>query len=439
MKITFVRPNLSDSPAGDAMEPLVFALLAGLTPPDIELALQDDRIEPLDFDAPTDLVAMTVETYTARRAYQIAAEFRWRGVPVVMGGYHPTFLPDEARRHADAVVIGEAEGVWPQLVREARAGRLQPVYHQPDLRPLTGPPLDRRIFAGKRYAPLHLVQTGRGCRFACDFCSIHAFYGVNVRPRPIESVAAEIAALPGKLFLLVDDNLFTDPTRLEALCRALSPLKIRWACQISLDIAAHDHLLDLMAHSGCLLALVGFESLDERNLTLMKKRWNLKHHDYAVAVQKFRDRGIMLVGTFVFGYDHDTPAAFDISLDFAIRAKFCLAHFNPLTPTPGAALYDRLQREGRLIFDRWWLDPAFHYGQATFHPKGMTAAQLTAGCFRARREFNRYSAIARRACDLSANCHSPAHLYTFLATNWVSRREIYRKQGLSLGAARSTA
>ena len=142
---------------------------------------------------------------------------------------------------------------------------------------------------------------------------------------------------------------------------------------------------------------------------------------------------MMICGTFVFGYDHDTVDSFDLTLEFALRSKFCLAHFNPLTPTPGAKLYDRLQAEDRLIYDRWWLDPTFKYGQATFHPRGMTAGELTAGCFRARREFNTYSAMFKRACDLKANCRNFYHLYAFLAANLISRKEIYRKQGLRLG------
>jgi radical SAM superfamily enzyme YgiQ (UPF0313 family) len=433
MKITFIRPHLNNKRAADAMESLVFAILAGLTPPDVELTLFDDRIEPIPYDHPTDLVAMTVETYTARRAYQIAACFRQRGVPVVMGGYHPTLLPEEALQFADAVVIGDAEGIWPRVVQDAQTGRLQSLYWQQALPPLDGLKLERSIFQGKRYAPISLVQFGRGCRYACDFCSIHAFYGSHVRQRPVNEVAAEIESLERKFVLLVDDNLFTNVAQAEALFRALIPLNIHWACQISLDIASNTHLLDLMARSGCLIALIGFESLDERNLAQMKKKWNLKHNDYATAIQKFRDRGMMTCGTFVFGYDHDTVASFDLTLEFALRSKFCLAHFNPLTPTPGAKLYTRLQAEDRLIYDRWWLDPNFRYGQATFHPRGMTADELTGGCFRARREFNRYSAIFKRGCDLKANCHSPLHLYAFLASNLISRKEIYRKQGLRLG------
>jgi radical SAM superfamily enzyme YgiQ (UPF0313 family) len=277
------------------------------------------------------------------------------------------------------------------------------------------------------------VQFGRGCRYACDFCSIHAFYGPHVRQRPVNEVVAEIESLDRKFVLLVDDNLFSDVAQAEALFHALIPLNIRWACQISIDIASNTRLLDLMARSGCLIVLIGFESLDERNLAQMKKKWNLKHDDYATAIQKFRERGIMICGTFVFGYDQDTADSFNHTLEFALRSKLCLAHFNPLTPTPGAKLYAKLEAENRLIYDHWWLDPNFRYGQATFHPRGMTADELTEGCFHARCEFNRYSAIFKRSCDLKANCHSPLHLYAFLASNLVSRKEIHRKQGLQLG------
>lgn len=433
MKITFIRPNISPMPASDAMEPLVFALLAGLTPPEVELAFYDDRLESIPYAEPTGLVALTVETYTARRAYQIAARFRQQGVPVVLGGYHPTLLPEEALQHADAVVCGDGEELWPQVVADAQRGRLQRVYRARRPPALTGLTLDRRIFAGKRYAPIGLVQYGRGCRYACDFCSVHAFYGNDLRQRPVREVVAEIEAHYRQLIFLVDDNLFTSPAKTEELLRALIPLRIRWVCQTSIDLAANPRLLDLMARSGCLAVLIGFESLDQRNLAQMKKGWNLKQSDYGTAVQRFRERGIMIYGTFIFGYDYDTVDSFDRCLEFALGANFCLANFNPLTPTPGTGLYDRLRRAGRLLYDCWWLDPAYRYGQATFRPRGMTADELTAGCFRARRQFNTYGSILKRAFDFQANCRDRHHLYAFLAGNFITRREIYRKQGVTLG------
>ncbi|MEM7029364.1 MAG: radical SAM protein [Chloroflexota bacterium] len=434
MKITFIRPNMNDRRSSDAMEPLVFAILAGLTPSDVETVLYDERLEPLPFDEATDLVAITVETYNARRAYQIAAEFRSRGVPVVMGGYHVTFLPDEALAHADAIVIGDAEGLWEQVVADAKRGHLKRCYEQNDYPPLINRWPNRSIFRGKRYAPATLVQYGRGCRFACEFCSIHAFYGTNLRQRPVDEVVAEIESTNRKHIFLVDDNIFVDIPKAKALFQALIPLNIRWSCQVSIDVARDDDLMRLLEKSGCTTAVIGFESLNEANLAQMKKKWNLKHHDYATSIQKFRDHGVMIYGTFVFGYDQDTIDSFDISLEFAIRSNFYLSNFNPLTPMPGAKLYDRLQKEGRLLYDRWWLDSSYRYGQAIFQPRQMTADQLTEGCFRARRQFNHYRSIFKRAFDTKTNCRDPYRLGLHLASNIVSRREIIRKQGQPLGS-----
>jgi radical SAM superfamily enzyme YgiQ (UPF0313 family) len=434
MKITFIRPNMSDMRSADAMEPLVFAILAGLTPAGIETVLFDERLEPIPFDEPTDLVAITVETYTARRAYQIAQAYRRRGVPVVMGGYHPTFVPDEALQYADAVVIGDAEQLWPRIVADAQSGKSRRIYRQVSQPPLSGLKPDRRIFRGKRYAPAALVQYGRGCRFACEFCSIHAFYGFDLRQRPVRDVVAEIEQLERKHICLIDDNIFVNGPKARELFRALIPLKIRWSCQVSLDIARDEELMTLLEQSGCTTAVIGFESLDEHNLAQMKKKWNLKHGDYPSLVQTFRQHGVMIYGSFVFGYDHDTVDSFDISLEFALRSRFYLGNFNPLTPMPGAKLYDRLRAEGRLIYDRWWLDPDYSYGQATFHPRGMTAAELTDGCFRTRRRFHDYSSIVERALDFKTNCRDPYRLGLHLASNLVARREILKKQGRRLGA-----
>ena len=325
-----------------------------------------------------------------------------------MGGCHPTFLPDEALQYADAVVVGDAEGLWEQVVSDVRAGRLQRWYRQSDRPSLAGPPPDRRVFRGKRYAPISLLQFGRGCRFACDFCTIHALYGSQLRQRSIRDIVAEIEALNRKQVFLVDDNIFVDVPRFEELLEALVPLRIRWSCQVSLDVTSNARLLRLMQRSGCTSAVVGFESFDERNLAQMKKRWNLKLGDYATSIRKLQDHGIMIHATFVFGYDYDTPAVFDRTVDFALDSRFFLANFNLLTPTPGTTLYDRLRAEGRLIYERWWLAPGYRYGQSMFHPRGMTAEQLAEGCYRARTSFNTWSSIGRRALRCGPTAAAPS-------------------------------
>ncbi|HSH75281.1 MAG TPA: radical SAM protein, partial [Longimicrobiales bacterium] len=282
MRIVFVRPNLRDTRSSDAMEPLSFAILNALTPPHAETALFDERLEAIPLDVSADVVAITVETYTARRAYQIADSFRARGIPVVMGGYHPTFLPDEALEHADAVVLGDAEELWPQLLEDLSSGSLRRRYEQPSFPTLGGLVPDRSIFSGKRYAPISLVQYGRGCRYACDFCSIRAFYGSSLRQRPVSEVVAEIEMAERKHVFLVDDNIFVDVDKAKELFRALIPLKILWSCQVSIDVTRDPELVELMRRSGCVSALIGFESLEPRNLEQMRKRWNLKY-DYRTA------------------------------------------------------------------------------------------------------------------------------------------------------------
>jgi radical SAM superfamily enzyme YgiQ (UPF0313 family) len=416
------------------MEPLAFAILAGLTPQDIELDFFDECLEPIPEEHDTDLVALTVETYTARRAYQIASQYRRRDIPVVMGGYHPSFLPEESLVYSDAVVVGDAEGVWPQLVQDAKQGKLLEIYKDTKRPSLERLNFNRSIFGDKGYKLVVPVQYGRGCKYACDFCSIHAFYGFHTRQRPVAEVVSEIEALDRKYILFIDDNIFVDIPKAEELFRALIPLNIQWACQVSIDVAGNTQLLDLMAKSGCFGAMIGFESLHEDNLKQMNKKWNTKESDYATAIRKLHDRGIMIYASLVFGYDHDTIETFEIATEFAIRSRFALANFNTLAPMPGSRLYKRLMDEDRLIFKRWWLDPDYRYGQATFHPIGMTADELTEGCLQGRRMFHGYESIFRRSLNPKANSRNLARLGLFMGVNLIVRRELSSKLGHRLGA-----
>src|SRR5262245_41347517 len=249
MRLTLVYPAVGGRPGVDymrtwQMEPLPIAALAALTPKDIEVSFYDDRIEPVQFDRPTDLAAIPIETYTAKRAYQIASEFRRRGVPVVMGGFHATLMTDEVKDYAEAVVVGEAEEVWPQVIEDARTGRLRPIYrsnHQPDLAAVR---YDRSLFRGRRYLRLGLVETGRGCRFPCEFCALQTFLQRTARHRPIDAIVAEIASLKREksLFFFVDDNFAADIAFARELAEALTPLGVRWVTQMSIN-AAHDEAL----------------------------------------------------------------------------------------------------------------------------------------------------------------------------------------------------
>jgi radical SAM superfamily enzyme YgiQ (UPF0313 family) len=433
-RITLLRPNMGDYRSSDGLPPMSMSILAAHTPKEIEIAFYDDKVEVIPEDDHPDLVAITVETFTARRAYELAQRYRERGIPVVMGGYHPSFLPDEALQHADVVVIGDAEGSWGQLINDARYGRLQKLYRSSNKLGLENFLVDKSIFCGKKYMPVEPVQYSRGCRFTCDFCSIHAFYQHSLRIRPLENLVAELETLKRrKLVFFVDDNLFSSREDLEALLSAIQPLGLNWSCQISIDVAREEALLDRMASAGCLFVLIGFESLSGANLRQMGKPWNRVAGDYLEVITKLHQRGIAVYGTFVFGYDDDTLELIDRSLEFAIEARLEIANFNPLTPTPATALYQRLLREGRLLSEHWWLDPGYRYGDPIFRPLKMEPEQFAQKCFDVKKTFYSWRSISARVLGTKAGIH-PFRTGIVGLANVVSRREVYRKQYRTLGS-----
>jgi radical SAM superfamily enzyme YgiQ (UPF0313 family) len=432
-RLTLLRPNMGNYRSTDGLPPLSMAILAARTPKDIEITFYDDKIEVIPEDDKPDLVAMTVETFTARRAYDLASRYRARGVPVVMGGYHPTFLPDEALLHADAIVIGDAEGSWEQLLSDFRMGTLQRTYNGGNSRSLEDFVLDRSIFTGKKYVPVEPIQYGRGCRFACDFCSIRTFYKDDIRARTAQSVAEELKQLnTKKLIFFVDDNLYNSKYALNTLLEAIKPLKLRWSCQISIDVAKDERQLDRMAEAGCVFVLVGFESLSTINLKQMGKPWNRVAGEYLSVVKKFHERDMAVFGTFVFGYDGDTVETIQDSLDFAMESKLEIAGFNPLTPTPGSPLYERLRQENRLLSPQWWLDPDYRYGDPIFVPKSMSPDEFSQQCFAAKKSFYSWKSIARRVLGSNTRFDWFRTGIVGLA-NLVSRRENLRKQYRTLG------
>jgi radical SAM superfamily enzyme YgiQ (UPF0313 family) len=407
MRLTIVHPCIGRR-RGDRgyvrtwqMEPLPAATIVGLTPREVDIKFYDDRMEPIPFDEKTDLVAMSVETYTAKRAYQIASEYRRRGVPVVMGGFHPSLCPDEAAHYAEAVVTGEAEAVWPRVLDDARHGRLEKCYCSTGRTDLRGLRPDRSIFRGKRYLPIGLVEAGRGCHFKCDFCAVQTVFSSSQTRRPADEIVAEIAAIRGgkKLFFFVDDNITSNFAQAKDFLRALAPLGIRWVGQASINAAHDEEFLDLLVRSGCQGVLIGFESLNPANLAAMNKTFNTSRGGFPQALANLRRHKIRVYGTFVFGYDHDTADSFENTVDFAEENAFYIAAFNHLTPFPGTPLYRRLATEGRLCYDAWWLDDRYSYNQIPFVPRGMSGEELQRGCLGARRRFYSWKSIARRGFD----------------------------------------
>ena len=406
MRLTIIHPCIGRRP-GQAyirtwqMEPLPAATLAGLTPKDVAVRFHDDRMEDIPFDDPADLVAISVETYTAKRAYQIASEYRKRGVPVVMGGFHASLCPDEVARHAEAVVTGEAEQLWPQVIDDARHGKLQKFYRQTGRSSLVGLRPDRSIFQGKRYLPIGLVEAGRGCHFKCEFCAVQTVFDSTQTRRPVDNILDELRRLKGtkKLFFFVDDNITSNLAQAKEFLRALIPLKIRWVSQSSINAAHDEEFLDLLRRSGCRGVLIGFESLNPANLRNMNKSFNTMRGGFEKALANLRRFHIRVYGTFIFGYDGDTPESFGETVRFAREHALYIAAFNHLTPFPGTPLYRRLEQEGRLLYDAWWLDDRYSYNRIPFRPLGMEPETLRENCIAARREFYSWPSILQRGFD----------------------------------------
>jgi radical SAM superfamily enzyme YgiQ (UPF0313 family) len=438
MRVSLVQPCIGRRPGERylrtwQMEPLSLAVLAALTPPDVEVVLHDDRMEPIPFDAPTDLVAIPVETYTARRAYQIASAYRARGVPVVMGGFHAMLEPDEVARYADSTLVGEAEDLWPRVVDDWRHGRGERIYRAAARPRLGAVRPDRRIFRGKRYLPIGLVEAGRGCPYRCEFCAVHSAYGPSRSPRPLDAVLADVVAARAerRVLFFVDDNVGADLAEGKALLRALATVRAPWVSQCSIQAAQDEEFVALLAAGGCQGVLIGFETLDDGVLRAMGKGFNGRAR-YAAALANLRRHRIAVYGTFVLGYDADTRDSLAPSVAFAHEERLFLAAFAHLTPFPGTPLYRRLAAEGRLLFDRWWLDPAYRFGQVAYRPARMSPGDVREACLAARRAFYGWGSIARRALA-PANHRSALMTFGYLFANGLHRAELSQRDGHALG------
>lgn len=442
MKLTLIKPNIGRREHSlyvdeARMEPLQLGILAGLTPPEVEVVLYDDRVEKIPYDEPTDLAAITVETFTARRAYEISAGFRKRGVKVVMGGMHAMLLPEEVGEHCDCVIVGDAEPVWKTVIDDFRAGNMkcrydavQPLCPQENVFPR------RDIFEGKGYLPITLLQFSRGCSHSCQFCASSVYFKARHYCRPVEDVIWEIRLQKRKLLFFVDDNIVCSHEKAKELFRALIPLKIHWVSQGSLDMLKDPELMELMVKSGCLGLVIGFESISPECIAQMNKNTNRDGAGslYAKEIDKLRSWGLQTWAAFTVGHDGDTIESVRATCDFAIRNKFTFAAFNILMPYPNTPLYRKLEREGRLLYGgKWWLDEHYRFNYAAIVPENMTPEELTEISFDCRRRFNSPLSIFLRALEPRTNLRTPYRFMTYLIYNPLFRKEVFKKQGMRFG------
>ncbi len=423
MRIKLVMPRMINQEF--TLLPLNLGMLAALTPPDIEVSIVDEVVEKVNFDEQVDLVGISCTTTVVPRAYEIAVEYRKRGVKVVLGGTHPTLIPHEAAKHADSVCIGEAEGSWREILADFKRGELKQVYRNDGYCSLEGLPIPRRdLFDAEHYLPIHGIQTTRGCPFACDFCAVTAMFGHKYRFRPVKDVLAEIDTLEHKYVFFYDDNIVGNPGYSRELFRSLIPYKKRWIGQASTTVIKDPELMKLMAKSGCKGLFVGFESLSEENL----KQSHKKHNDpkqYKEVAKRLHDLGMAISGAFVFGLDNDDRTVFERTLEFAMDIELDIAQFNWLAPYPGTPIYDRLKAEDRLIDNEWWLTGS-GLGDVVYYPRRMSPDELKEGSRWVRKNFYSTSSILKRffgKSRLSLGRLSLFDLLLYTKFNWGYKKQ----------------
>lgn len=404
MKILLISPTVDAerrTNKGLMLPQLALYILEGLTPTTHDVMVVEEESDNIDLEQKCDLVAISCMTANAPRAYTLCHEFKRRGKTVILGGVHPTILPDEALQHADSVVVGEAEGVWETLLTDFENNILKRKYHNPT--PDLGKyiPKDFSKIIKKRLFNLIPIMTTRGCPYNCDFCCVTNLFGKRIRHVPIENVVRDIQESKAKTLMFLDDNIIGNPAYAKALFKAIKPLKIKWAGQASVSLlVGDDELIQLAAESGCQVLFFGIESVSVEQLQTMRKA--LKEiKQLEGAFKKIKKMGILIHASIVFGFDNDTKEIFDETVRFLIRNKVSTVSFNVLTPYPGTKIYEELKNENRLITTDW---EYYDHNTVVFKPKNMTPYELQAGKINARKKFYSISSLLKR---LSGNLYNP--------------------------------
>jgi len=373
---------------------ITLTTIAALTPPPHEVVIHDARLSEPNYNGGWDLVGFTGMTCEIPHVYQMADEFRKRGTTVAIGGLHATALPEEAAQHADIVVMGEAEGLWPRILFEMTNGGPQRTFYQNDeLVDLRNMAIPRRELLNRAmYSVFGTIQATRGCPFNCNYCAVTKFFGRSYRCRPVTEVVAEIKSQPDKRWMFVDDNLVGNKDYAKELFRALMPLGITWGGQACFTMTDDAELMDLYAAAGGQFVFIGFESISPETLKAVRKGFN-RPEEYAAGIRQLHRRGITIMGSFIFGLDGDDLGVFKRTVDFVNETKIDVALYNILTPLPGTKLFETMDHEGRIHDHDWSHYDACH---SVIHPQGMTSEELQEGWYWAVRETYKPSNILRR-------------------------------------------
>lgn len=395
----FIRADEPHKPKGTIFlrfPSLALANIAALTPKEDEIVVLDEQISPIDYNQDIDLVAISVNTSIVNRAYNIADNFRKKGIKVVFGGLHPSLMPEESLKHADSIIIGDADGMWEQLINDFKNNKLQKKYVNNQKRDLKYLPIPKwEIFKGMGYVNTNFVETSRGCPYYCKFCSTSPFYRHKHRTRPIEDVIRDVTrvkSFPKKFIFFVDDNIIGDKEYAKKLFKALIPLNIYWISQATVDIGEDEELVKLAAKSGCFGLFLGFESISKDNLNEMGKGQN-HINKYKETTDTLHKWGIGIEAGFIFGFDKDDKSVFKHTLDFLKETKIDSFLAIYLTPIPGTVMYDEFKKQKRLITDDY---SKYDFRHIVFQPKNMTSQEAYDGVSWISKEFYSKKLIAKR-------------------------------------------
>ena len=340
---------------------------------------------------------------------------------MVLGGIHPSMMPEEASQHSNAVVIGEAEEIWPELIADFRSGNMKKVYRCDTPPNLSGLPLPRRDLLKKSaYSTINVIQTTRGCPYNCNFCTVTRFFGSKYRSRPIDEVIKEVESLQGKFIYFAEADLVGNPSYAKKLFERLIPYKKKWISDVGIRVARDKELLRLAAKSGCKIVYIGFESLSPESLQEAGKSQNIVE-DYKECIDRIHQFGIAVGGSFMFGFDTDNKSVFERTAEFAIESKLDFADFNNLCPYPGTRLYYKLQKEGRILVNDW--SNYFAMSNVVFQPKQMSVEDLEDGSIWAWNQFYSNKSIFKRFF-LQHNFTSWFHPAAYLLVNIENKRSL---------------
>lgn len=399
-------PGLVRSWTGNLIVPLGLLNLAAVTPPNVRIHIIDERFQSIESADGADLCGITAVTKTVTRAYEIAAKLRARGIKVVLGGPHATLMPEEALRYVDAVAVGEGEYTWPTIIEDARSDCLKSIYCPIEpTRPDDIPPPRLDVIEKDYYAPIYMLETARGCPHSCVFCTVSTIWGRRYRKRSVESIVEELSNQRSRIVWLTSDNLTADLRYAKELLRALAPTKILWAAYSTVDAALDTEFLDLAVASGCQALFLGFETLSSESLAAIQKQSTNSISEYEAAIRNLHERGILVAGSFLFGFDHDTTHAFDETVDFIETNHIECPNINIVVPYPGTELYLKLQQEKRLLHQDWrYYDTGASY--VVFQPANMSPQELRRLHLQTEERIFGYSSILRRTRHLRSPIHS---------------------------------